>query len=135
MRRDIAPKKERTQQEKEKVKVSKPKMVMVNTDTINGVTIRMLGFVQGIALQQGGSGGGATGTYGVSSLKAMAGTGGDLVTKMLDSSREEAIEKMMDQARALGADAIVNVRYSSSELMGGTVEISYTGTAVKCITG
>ena len=126
----VAPKKEK---EKEKVKVSKPRLVMVNTETINGVTVRMLGFVQGIALQQG-SGGGATGTYGVSSLKAMAGTGGDLVTKMLQSSREEAIEAMMDQARELGADAIVNVRYSSSEIMGGTVEICYTGTAVKCIT-
>ena len=109
------------------------KILVVNTDYITGRTLKMLDIVQGVVLHQGSSGG-ATGTYGVSSLKAMAGGGGgDLLTQMLVKSREEAKAAMVEAAEDLDADAIVNVTYHSSMISDNAAEVIYTGTAVKYV--
>jgi uncharacterized protein YbjQ (UPF0145 family) len=59
--------------------------------------------------------------------------GGELVqyTELLVSTREQAIERMIDQARSLGANAVVNVRFSTSSVDRGANELYVYGTAVK----
>jgi len=59
--------------------------------------------------------------------------GGELeeYTKLLAESREQALDRMTDQARALGADAVVCVRFSGNEIAAGAAEVLAYGTAVK----
>lgn len=58
--------------------------------------------------------------------------GGELkaYTELLHESREEATERMILQAEATGANAILNVRYSTSSIAAGAAEIYVYGTAV-----
>lgn len=58
--------------------------------------------------------------------------GGELkgYTELLNESREEATQRMMEQARQLGANAVLNVRYSTSSVAAGAAEIFAYGTAV-----
>lgn len=58
--------------------------------------------------------------------------GGELTgyTELLTEAREQAMERMQDQARQLGANAIVNVRFSTSSVTAGASEIYIYGTAV-----
>lgn len=59
--------------------------------------------------------------------------GGEVIeyTKLLAESREQAIDRMVDEARARGADAIVAMRFSSSDVSRGAAELLVYGTAVK----
>lgn len=52
-------------------------------------------------------------------------------TKMLGESREQAKDRMVAQAQALGADAVINVRFTTSAVMQGCAELLAYGTAVK----
>ena len=52
-------------------------------------------------------------------------------TKLQAQSREEALQRMVNDAEALGADAIVNIRFATSMIMQGASEILAYGTAVK----
>lgn len=52
-------------------------------------------------------------------------------TTMLQQAREEAFNRMVNEAVALGADAIINVRFATSDVMQGAAEILAYGTAVK----
>ncbi len=49
---------------------------------------------------------------------------------MLAEAREQAIDRMIEEARTLGADAVVTVRFSTSMILAGTAEIMCYGTAV-----
>ncbi len=55
----------------------------------------------------------------------------DGYTKLQAQSREQAMERMIQDAEKLGADAIVNVRFTTSMIMQGASEILAYGTAVK----
>ena len=59
--------------------------------------------------------------------------GGEIAgyTEMLNEARQIATKRMVDEAQALGADAIVNIRYGSSALMQSAAEVIAYGTAVK----
>ena len=59
--------------------------------------------------------------------------GGEITgyTEMLVEARQLATKRMVDEAEALGADAVVNVRYGSSSVMQGAAEVIAYGTAVK----
>jgi len=59
--------------------------------------------------------------------------GGEIVeyTKMLAESREQALDRMIAEARAKGADGIVCVRFTTSAVMQGSAELLAYGTAVK----
>ena len=61
--------------------------------------------------------------------------GGELVgyTQMLNEARQIAVKRMVDEAQALGADAIINIRYGTSSVMSGAAEVIAYGTAVKII--
>ncbi|MGD8280257.1 MAG: YbjQ family protein [Gemmatimonadota bacterium] len=52
-------------------------------------------------------------------------------TKMLAEAREQAIDRMIEEAEMLGADAVVTVRFQTSEVMNGAAEMLCYGTAVK----
>lgn len=59
--------------------------------------------------------------------------GGEIVgyTEMLTEARQVAIDRMLDNAKAQGADAVVNVRFTTSAIMQGMSEMLAYGTAVK----
>lgn len=61
--------------------------------------------------------------------------GGELVayTELLEESRQEAIDRMIVKAQALGANAIVGVRFSTSSIAQGASELFVYGTAVKAV--
>ena len=58
--------------------------------------------------------------------------GGEITdyTKMIAESREQALDRMIEQAQKLGANAIVTIRFSTTEVMQGAAEIMVFGTAV-----
>lgn len=60
-------------------------------------------------------------------------TGGEVkeYTKMLAESREQAVDRMLEEATALGADAVIAVRFQTCEVMKGAAEMLCYGTAVK----
>jgi len=67
----------------------------------------------------------------MASLKNLV--GGELqgYTELLQDSREEAMERMGEQARELGANAVVNIRFATSSVAQGAAELFVYGTAVK----
>lgn len=101
-------------------------MKLVNIDTIPGKEIEALGIVKGAVVQSKN-----IGRDFMAGMKTLV--GGEIVgyTEMLTEARQIATKRMVDEATALGADAIVGVRYSSSAVMQGAAEIVAYGTAVK----
>lgn len=61
--------------------------------------------------------------------------GGELTayTELLEESRQEAIDRMVIKAEALGADAVVGLRFSTSSIAQGASELFVYGTAVKAV--
>lgn len=61
--------------------------------------------------------------------------GGELVayTELLEESRQEALNRMIDKAELLGADAVVGIRFSTASITAGASEIFVYGTAVKAV--
>ena len=59
--------------------------------------------------------------------------GGEVLeyTKMLAEAREQALDRMTEEARKLGANAIVDIRFSTSDIASGAAEVLVYGTAVK----
>jgi uncharacterized protein YbjQ (UPF0145 family) len=59
--------------------------------------------------------------------------GGEITdyTKMLGESREQAIDRMTEDAKSLGADAVIGIRFSTSSVMQGAAELLAYGTAVR----
>ena len=51
-------------------------------------------------------------------------------TKLLAESREQALDRMVEDARSLGANAVIEIRFTTSMLMGGAAELLAFGTAV-----
>ena len=52
-------------------------------------------------------------------------------TELLEESRKEAVDRMVEMARAMGANAVVNVRFSTSSVAAGAAELYAYGTAVR----
>jgi uncharacterized protein YbjQ (UPF0145 family) len=101
-------------------------MIVTNIETVPGQTIvKHLGLVSGNTVRSKHAG-----------RDLMAGLknifGGELTgyTELLTESREEAVQRMIDQARSVGANAIVNVRFSTSSVAAGAAELYAYGTAV-----
>ena len=101
-------------------------MKLYNIDRIPGAEIEALGLVRGAVVQSK-----HVGKDLMASFKTLV--GGELkgYTEMLTEARQIATKRMVDEAESLGADAIVNVRYSSSSIMRGAAEVLAYGTAVK----
>ena len=101
-------------------------MILVNTDYIGGKELEMLTIVKGSTIQTKHIGKDFT-----QSFKTLV--GGELkeYTQMMNEARALATKRMVEEAEALGADAIVNIRYATSAIMQGAAEVIVYGTAVK----
>ena len=66
----------------------------------------------------------------MAALRSIAGGEIGEYTKMLAEAREQAIDRMVEEARSLGADAVVTTRFQTSMVMTGAAEIMCYGTAV-----
>jgi len=66
----------------------------------------------------------------VASMRNLVGGEMDEYTKLLGEAREQALDRMLSEARALGANAIVAARFSSSEIARNAAEVLVYGTAV-----
>ena len=64
-------------------------------------------------------------------LKNIVGGEIEEYTRLQAESREQAMQRMVEDAQAMGADAIVNIRFTTAMIMQGTAEILAYGTAVK----
>ena len=101
-------------------------MLMTNIETIPGQIITTChGVVSGSTVRAK-----HVGRDIMASLKNIV--GGELkgYTELLEESRDHAIERMQAQAKQMGANAIVNVRFSTSSVAAGAAEIYVYGTAV-----
>lgn len=103
-------------------------MIVVNTDFITGKNVETLELVFGSTVQ----------TKNVfkdigAGFKNLI--GGELTsyTKMMDEARQIAIIHMKEKATALNADAVINLRFSTSAVMDGAAEVTAYGTAVKFV--
>lgn len=101
-------------------------MIIVNTDYITGKDLETLGLVKGSTIQSKHIGSDIS-----QGLKTLVGGELKAYTQMMNEARDLATERMMEEARQLGADAVVNVRYASSAVMQGAAEVMAYGTAVK----
>ena len=101
-------------------------MIVVNTETIAGYTIREVkGLVQGNTIRAK-----HLGRDMVAGLKNLV--GGELTgyTELLVEARRQALERMLAQAEQLQANAVVNVRFTTSAITQGAAELYAYGTAV-----
>ena len=103
-------------------------MILVNTDYITGKNFEMLGLVKCSTIQSKNIGKDIT-----QSFKTLVGGELKAYTQMMDEARALATRRMEEEAEALGADAIVNIRFASSAVMQGAAEIVAYGTAVKFV--
>ena len=102
------------------------KMILTTTETINGRELETLGLVKGSTIQTVN----AVRDIGAG-LKTLV--GGELTryNEMMNDARALATKRMVGEAEALGADAIVAVRYSSASVMQSAAEVMAYGTAVR----
>ena len=66
-------------------------------------------------------------------FKNIVGGGLDEYTKLMGEVREQALDRMIDEARAMGADAIIGLRFMGTEISQGAAEVLAYGTAVKLV--
>ena len=102
-------------------------MILTNTETVPGKTVvEHFGLVSGSTIRAK-----HIGRDIMASLKNLV--GGELkgYTELLQDSRRQAMDRMVAQATQMGANAIVNVRFSTSSVAQGAAELYAYGTAVK----
>ena len=101
-------------------------MLLLNIDHVPGREIEALSIVKGTVVQSKNFG-----KDFMAGMKTLV--GGEITgyTEMLVEARQIATKRMVDEAQALGADAIVNVRYGSSSVMQGAAEVIAYGAAGK----
>ena len=101
-------------------------MLLLNIDYVPGKEVEPLGLVKGTVVQSKNFG-----KDFMAGMKTLV--GGEIVgyTEMLTEARQIATKRMVDEASALGADAILNIRFGSSAVMQGAAEVVAYGTAVK----
>ncbi|MDY7103089.1 MAG: YbjQ family protein [Actinomycetota bacterium] len=101
-------------------------MLIVNTETVPGLRITQVrGLAQGSTVRAKNVGRDIG-----ASFKSLV--GGELrgYTEMMTEARNEALERLSAHATSLGANAVVNVRFTTADIAGGAAEILAYGTAV-----
>lgn len=101
-------------------------MILVNTDYIPGKELEMLSIVKGSTIQSKNIGRDITQAF-----KTLVGGELKAYNEMMNDARALATKRMVEEAKALGADAVVNIRYASASVMAGAAEVMAYGTAVK----
>lgn len=101
-------------------------MKLLSIDYIPDTKIEALGMVKGTIVQTKN-----IGRDFMAGMKTLV--GGEIVgyTEMLNEARQIAVKRMVDEAKAMGADAVIGVKYGSSQVMQGAAEVIAYGTAVK----
>ena len=101
-------------------------MLLLYIDHVHGRELEALGIVKGTVVQSKNFG-----KDFMAGMKTLV--GGEITgyTEMLVEARQIATKRMVDEANAMGADAIVNIRFGSSAVMQGAAEVIAYGTAVK----
>ena len=102
-------------------------MILTNVETVPGKEIvEHYGLVAGSTIRAK-----HVGRDFMASLKNIV--GGELkgYTQLMQESRQQAVDRMIEQAQQLGANAIVNIRFSTSSVAQGAAELYAYGTAVK----
>ena len=101
-------------------------MELTTLETVPGKAItRHLGLVQGSTVRTKHAGKDL-----LAGLKNFVGGELKSYTALLNESRNEAVERMVGQAQSLGANAILNIRFSTSNIAAGAAEVMAYGTAV-----
>ncbi len=102
-------------------------MILVNTPTVDGYEVsKSLGLVRGNTIRAK-----HLGKDFMAGIRMLVGGEIKEYTEMLTEARNEAILRMQAEAGSLGADAVVNVRFVTSQVMTGAAELLAYGTAVK----
>ncbi|HUF50210.1 MAG TPA: YbjQ family protein [Longimicrobiales bacterium] len=102
-------------------------MIIVTTETLPGKRItRVFGLVRGNTIRARHIGRDIQ-----AAIRGIAGGEVREYTKMMAESREQAVDRMVEEAERLGANAVVNVRFATSMMMAGAAEILCYGTAVR----
>ncbi len=102
-------------------------MITTTTDFIPGKEVtQILGVARGSTVRARNFG-----SDFMAGLKNLVGGEVSQYTKLQAHSREQAMKRMMDDAQQLGADAVINIRFTTSMIMQGMSEILAYGTAVK----
>ena len=103
-------------------------MKLLSIDYIPDTKIEALGMVKGTIVQTKN-----IGRDFMAGMKTLV--GGEIVgyTEMLNEARQIAVKRMVDEAKELGADAVIGIKYGSSQVMTGAAEVIAYGTAVKII--
>ena len=101
-------------------------MILTTTEQISGKELEMLGMVKGSTIQTVN----AVRDIGAG-LKTLV--GGELTkyNEMMNNARALATKRMVEEAEAMGADAVVCIRYSSASIMQSAAEVMAYGTALK----
>ncbi|PLW67729.1 YbjQ family protein [Pseudohalioglobus lutimaris] len=104
-------------------------MLISNIEIIpNMRVVRHLGLVQGSTVRAKHAGKDI-----MASFKNIFGGELGAYTELLQESRDQAVARMSEQAQAIGANAVINVRFSTSAIAAGASEILAYGTAVEVI--
>jgi len=102
-------------------------MILTNTEFIPGKKItEVLGLVRGSSVRAR-----HVGTDFLAWLRNLVGGEIREYTKMMAETREQALDRMTEEAVKLGADAVINIRFQTSQIMTGAAELMAYGTAVK----
>ncbi|PKL26118.1 MAG: hypothetical protein CVV47_03020 [Spirochaetae bacterium HGW-Spirochaetae-3] len=101
-------------------------MILVNTDFVSGKELETLGLVKGSTIQSKNIGKDI-----LQGFKSIVGGELRAYNDMMNEARALATKRMVEEAEALGADAVVNIRYASSAIMQNAAEVIAYGTAAK----
>ena len=101
-------------------------MIITSTEEVPGYRTAILGLVFGNTVRAKHLGKDIS-----AALKNIVGGELQEYTEMLSDARQEALNRMINAAKDLGADAVVNVRFTTSQTMAGAAELLAYGTAVK----
>ena len=103
-------------------------MILVNTDYISGKELEMLGIVKGSTIHSKHIGKDISQAF-----KTLVGGELKAYNEMMNEARAIATKRMVAEAEAMEADAIVNIRYASAAVTQGAAEVIAYGTAVKFV--
>ena len=104
-------------------------MLLLNIEYIPGKKIEALGMVKGSVVQSKNFG-----KDFMAGMKTLVGGEIESYTDMLNEARQIATKLMVDEAEALGADAVIGIRFASASIMQSAAEMCAYGTAVR-VTG
>jgi uncharacterized protein YbjQ (UPF0145 family) len=103
-------------------------MIVTTTESIGGARMEILGIVFGNTVRSK-----HLGKDVMSGLKSLVGGELQEYTEMLSDARTEATNRMINEAQKLGADAVINVRFTTSQTTAGAAELLAYGTAVRIL--